>query len=70
MAPGPRLASFTSAPVIGMAASWVGVNVLIALAPWAAPGAGHAIVAWQAHLAGYAAGLILIAPTLRLLGRS
>lgn len=69
MIPGRRLAPFTSTPVIGMAASWILVNLLIALTPLAAPGAGHAIVAWQAHLAGYAAGLLLIDPALRLLGR-
>ena len=38
-----------------MAGSWILVNLVIAVIPWAAPGAGHAIVAWQAHLAGYAA---------------
>jgi membrane associated rhomboid family serine protease len=70
MIPGQRLAPFNSPAVIGMAASWLGVNLLIAFVPWAAPGAGHAIVAWQAHLAGYVAGLLLIAPTLRLLGRA
>ena len=70
LVPGRRLAPFASAPVIGMAASWISVNLVIAFLPWAAPGAGHAIVAWQAHLAGYAAGLLLIAPALRLLGRA
>ena len=69
MTPERRLAGFASSPVVGMAASWLGVNLLIAFVPWAAPGAGHAIVAWQAHLAGYVAGLLLIAPALRLLGR-
>jgi len=69
MAPGRRLAGFNSAPVIGMALSWLAVNVLIAFIPWATPGAARAIVAWQAHLAGYAAGLLLIAPALRLLQR-
>jgi membrane associated rhomboid family serine protease len=69
MIPGRRLAPFTSTPVIGMAASWILVNVLIAFSLVAAPGAGHAIVAWQAHLAGYAAGLLLIAPALKVLGR-
>lgn len=68
--PGQRLSPFTSPPVVGMAGSWIAVNLVIAVIPWAAPGAGHAIVAWQAHLAGYAAGLLLIAPALRLLGRS
>ena len=69
MVPGERLAAFNSPQVVGMALSWLAVNLLIAFIPWAAPGAGHAIVAWQAHLAGYAAGLLLIAPTLRLLGQ-
>lgn len=73
MVPGRRLAPFSSPPVVGMAASWLGVNLLIAFLPWATPGmtpgGGHAIVAWQAHLAGYVAGLFLIAPVLRLLGR-
>jgi membrane associated rhomboid family serine protease len=69
MIPGRRLAAFNSPPVIGMAASWLGVNLLIAFLPWAAPGAGHAIVAWQAHIVGYVVGLLLISPTLRLLGR-
>jgi len=68
--PGQRLAPFGSAPVVGMGASWVGINLVIAFLPWATPGAGHAIVAWQAHLAGYAAGLLLISPALRLLGRA
>jgi membrane associated rhomboid family serine protease len=69
MTPGRRLAGFTSPSVVGMTASWLGVNLLIAFVPLATPGAGHVIVAWQAHLAGYFAGLLLIAPTLRLLGR-
>jgi membrane associated rhomboid family serine protease len=69
MVPTRRLAAFNSPSVIGMTASWVGVNILIAFIPWAAPGASHAVVAWQAHLAGYAAGLFLIAPALALLGR-
>jgi membrane associated rhomboid family serine protease len=70
MVPGRRLAPFNSAPVVGMAGCWLLINLLIAIVPWAAPGAEHAIVAWQAHLAGYAAGLLLIAPALRLLGRA
>jgi membrane associated rhomboid family serine protease len=69
MTPTRALAGFTSAPVVGMAASWLAVNVIIAFVPLATPGAGHAIVAWQAHLAGYVVGLLLISPALRLLGR-
>ena len=67
MTPTRRLAGFTSPPVVGMAASWLVVNIIVAFVPLATP--GHAIVAWQAHLAGYIAGLLLISPTLRLLGR-
>jgi membrane associated rhomboid family serine protease len=70
MTPGRRLAGFTSPSVVGMTASWLGVNLLIAFVPLATPGAGHVIVAWQAHLAGYFAGLLLIGPTLRLLGQA
>jgi membrane associated rhomboid family serine protease len=70
MVPDQRLAPFASSPVVMMALSWLVVNILIAFIPWATPGAGHAIVAWQAHLAGYAAGLLLISPALRLLGRA
>ena len=70
MVPSERLAPFRSPAVIGMAASWVAVNLVIAVIPWATPGAGHAIVAWQAHLSGYAAGLLLIGPALRLLGEA
>jgi membrane associated rhomboid family serine protease len=70
MTPERKLAGFTSPPVIGMTASWIGVNLIIAFVPLATPGAGHVIVAWQAHVAGYLAGLLLIAPTLRLLGQA
>jgi membrane associated rhomboid family serine protease len=69
MAPPPWLVPFRSQPVIGMAASWLVVNLIVAVIGWA-PGSGGAPVAWQAHLAGYAAGLLLIAPTLRLLSRA
>lgn len=54
-----RLAPFTSPPVLGMAAAWIAVNVLIAVTG-TAPGADGAAVAWEAHLAGYAAGLLLV----------
>lgn len=67
-APG-GLAPFTSPTVIGMAVSWVIVNGLIGLIGFG-PGTGGAPVAWEAHLFGYAAGLFLIAPTSRALGRA
>ena len=68
MAPGPWLAPLNSQPVISMAGAWILVNLIVALVGWA-PGAGDAAVAWQAHLTGYAAGLLLFAPALRLLRR-
>ncbi len=55
--PGPYL----SPPVVGMTAAWVVVNLLIAVVGFA-PGAGGMPVAWEAHLFGYAAGLVLVAP--------
>ncbi len=65
---GPRLAPFLSSPVIAMAVSYAVVNLIIAVVGWA-PGAGNDRIAWQVHLGGYAAGLLLFAPTLALLGR-
>ncbi len=55
--PGPYL----SPPVVGMTAGWIVVNLLIAVVGFA-PGAGGAQVAWEAHLFGYAAGLVLVSP--------
>ncbi len=44
-----------------MTAAWVVVNLLIAVVGFA-PGAGGMPVAWEAHLFGYAAGLVLVTP--------
>jgi membrane associated rhomboid family serine protease len=63
------LAPFTSPSVVGMAAVWLLVNVLVAMLGFA-PGAGTTPIAWEAHLAGYAAGLLLVGPAARLLGRT
>lgn len=61
--PGPLL----SQPVLGMSAAWVIANLLIGfLGLW--PGAAGAAVAWEAHVFGYAAGLLLIGPFGRLAG--
>lgn len=61
--PGPLF----SQPVLGMSAAWVIANLLIGLfGLW--PGAAGAAVAWEAHLFGYAAGLLLIGPFGRLAG--
>jgi membrane associated rhomboid family serine protease len=51
-----------------MALAFLAANVIIAVIGWA-PGAGDARVAWEAHLGGYAAGLLLFEPVLALLGR-
>ncbi len=55
------LAPFRSRTVIGMAAAWAFINLLMAMR-WIDVGAGGAPIAWEAHLVGYAAGLLLIAP--------
>jgi membrane associated rhomboid family serine protease len=74
MTPGPGLARFLSPPVLSMAGAWLAINGLLAglqamgLAGLE-PGAGGATVAWEAHIAGYAAGLVLFAPALRLIRR-
>ena len=67
---GQALAPFRSQSVVGLAVSWVLINLLfgVLLKGWA-PGAGGATIAWQVHLAGYAAGLLLLSPALRFLGR-
>jgi membrane associated rhomboid family serine protease len=70
----PGLAPFTSSPVLGMAGAWLITNLILALAEafgvtGLSPGSGGAPVAWEAHLAGYAAGLFLFAPALRLIRR-
>ena len=64
------LASFRSPPVVGLTASWLLINILfgVVLKGWS-PGTGGAPIAWQAHLIGYAVGLLLFSPALRLLGR-
>ena len=47
--------------VIGMGLAWVAINVVFGLSGLT-PGAGDAPVAWQAHIIGFAAGLLLITP--------
>ena len=63
------LAPFASAPVVGLTLGWIVVNLLVAVLGFA-PGAGTTPVAWEAHLAGYAAGLLLVGPVTALLGRA
>ena len=58
------LGPFRSRTVIGMAGAWLLINLLMAVR-WIDVGAGGAPIAWEAHLFGYAAGLLLIGPFVR-----
>jgi membrane associated rhomboid family serine protease len=51
-----------------MALAWLFVNAVVALVGVGGV-AGDAPIAWEAHLVGYAAGLILVGPVVRLLRR-
>ncbi|WP_296595958.1 rhomboid family intramembrane serine protease [Phenylobacterium sp.] len=65
--PGPMF----SKAVTGMGTAWIIVNVIMAFTGGALiPGAGSAGVGWEAHLAGFAAGVLLIGPFGWLAGRS
>jgi membrane associated rhomboid family serine protease len=68
LTPDRRLAPFLSQPVIVMALAFLIANLIIAVVGWA-PGAGDAQVAWEAHLGGYACGLLLFTPLLALIRR-
>jgi membrane associated rhomboid family serine protease len=65
---GARLAPFTSPTVISMAIAWLVLNLMVAVFGFS-PGMGAAAVAWEAHLVGYAAGLLLVGPALWMLDR-
>jgi membrane associated rhomboid family serine protease len=62
----PGLSPLTARTVVASAAAWVVVNAVLGLMHYA-PGVGDVDVAWEAHIAGYAAGLLLIAPFAALL---
>jgi membrane associated rhomboid family serine protease len=64
-----RLGPMFSRSVVSMAVAWVVVNLIIGFVP-VMPGAEGAGIAWEAHVAGYFAGLLLIGPFARLLGRT
>lgn len=70
MTPGPDLAAFRSPPVVGLATAWLLINLLfgVVLKGWS-PGSGGAPIAWQVHLVGFAVGLLLLSPALRLMRR-
>lgn len=56
-----RLAPLASRTVLAIGAAWLLINGLMALG-WIDVGQGGAPIAWEAHLAGFAAGLVLIGP--------
>lgn len=61
-----RVGPMFSPAVLGMGGGWIAINLLIAVFGGSfLPGSGSAGVAWEAHLAGFAAGVLLIG----LLGR-
>ena len=58
-----RVGPLFSRAVLGMGGAWIAINLLIALVGGSfLPGTGNAGVAWEAHLAGFAAGALLIGP--------
>ena len=57
--PGPMF----SKAVLGMGGGWIAVNLIIAAVGGSfLPGTGGAGVAWEAHLTGFAIGVLLIGP--------
>jgi membrane associated rhomboid family serine protease len=63
--PASGLAPFSSPTVVGFAVGCIVINALMAVV--GAPGlAVGGPIAWEAHLFGYASGLLLIGPLLRL----
>ncbi|HEY0646720.1 MAG TPA: rhomboid family intramembrane serine protease [Phenylobacterium sp.] len=65
-----RVGPLFSQAVTGMGGAWILINVIMAFTGGALiPGAGDAGVAWEAHLTGFAAGVLLIAPFSWLAGR-
>ena len=63
-----RVGPLLGRTVIGMTVTWSLANVILGVSGLT-PGAMGMPVAWQAHLFGYAAGLLLIGPFARLAGR-
>jgi membrane associated rhomboid family serine protease len=56
-----RVGPMFSRPVLGMGGGWIAINLLIAVFGGSfLPGSGSAGVAWEAHLAGFAFGVLLI----------
>jgi membrane associated rhomboid family serine protease len=61
------IGGFRSPFVVSMGAAWVLTNLVVAVAGSALIDGG-AQIAWEAHLAGFAAGLILLRPFASLAG--
>lgn len=58
-----RIGPLLSPAVVGMGASWIAINGAIGIfGSSILPGTGGAGVAWEAHLAGFAAGVLIITP--------
>lgn len=71
IAGGGRIGRIFSSAVIGMGAAWIIVNLLVGvIGSGFVPGSGGAGIAWEAHLAGFAAGVLLITPFAWLARRS
>ncbi|HWC62033.1 MAG TPA: rhomboid family intramembrane serine protease [Rhizomicrobium sp.] len=54
----PMLPLF-SRQILFFTLTWVGLNLVVAVAPGVMLGIGGGLVAWQAHIGGYVAGLLL-----------
>jgi membrane associated rhomboid family serine protease len=63
------LASLRDPSVVSMGASWIGINLLLA-ALGGTPLLDGAVIGWEAHIAGYAAGLLLVGPMARVSARA
>jgi len=58
-----RVGPILSRTVLGMGAIWFAINAVIGvLGSGLLPGAQGAAVAWEAHIAGFAAGVLLMSP--------
>ena len=70
-APRGHLNGFTQGPVVAMTVFWCGVNAASGLLPqfFAVGVPAGTLLAWQAHVVGFLAGLLLIGPWLRLFHR-
>jgi membrane associated rhomboid family serine protease len=54
----PLSAVWTDARILGFLAAWFGINILFGIGSDVVPG-GEQVVAWQAHIGGFVAGLIV-----------